>query len=137
MATKRQARLLTWSVILLNLMFCLAAVALLSVQGSVKTLQDVRALLCKRLHGCGERLHSLASLDAMPPDVVCPQQAVALCAPRTVVGHVSGASALLCMPHPLPPQLQRQGVSGTTAHRPPHLPRFAAATAVHAELILC
>ncbi|KAI7842946.1 hypothetical protein COHA_003453 [Chlorella ohadii] len=41
-ATKRQARLLTWSVILLNLMFCLAAVALLSVQGSVKTLQDLQ-----------------------------------------------------------------------------------------------
>lgn len=41
MATKRQARLLTWSVILLNLLFCLAAVAMLSIQGSIKTLQDV------------------------------------------------------------------------------------------------
>jgi uncharacterized integral membrane protein len=41
-ATKRQARVLTWSVILLNLSFCLAAVALLSVQGSVKTLQDLQ-----------------------------------------------------------------------------------------------
>ena len=40
-ATKRQARLLTWSVILLNLLFCLAAVAMLSIQGSIKTLQDV------------------------------------------------------------------------------------------------
>lgn len=42
-ATKAQARLLTWSVIALNSLFIVLAIALLSTQGSMfKTLGDVR-----------------------------------------------------------------------------------------------
>ena len=55
-ATKGQARLLTWSSILLNLLFIVAAIGVMVAQDSIQTLQDVRArVLC---------LHSRA--DAVP-----------------------------------------------------------------------
>lgn len=55
MATKTQARLLTWSVILLNSLFILLAIVLLSTQGSMfNTLGDVSArCMCVPRSGAG------------------------------------------------------------------------------------
>lgn len=56
---------------MLNIAFCLAAVSLLSIQGSMKTLRDVSAVVCVLLPSQDQRNVQPGSMETQGGGVCC------------------------------------------------------------------